>query len=87
MEAVITLNGDAAVSVAMQARFDEFHLDVILTYAGVPLVRAQAMPAIDDLLADKSCAEMSMYMIQRYSDRCVIESAGENNILRLHFVH
>ena len=86
MEAIITLNGNA-ISVEMKARFDEFNLDVVLTYAGVPLIRAQAMPAIDDLLEAKSCAEMSMFMIQKYADRCVIEHQEEKNILRLHFAH
>jgi NCS2 family nucleobase:cation symporter-2 len=78
LEAVIALNGKA-VPVEMKARFDEFNLDVVLTYSGTPLTRAQAMPSIDDLLEAKSCAEMSMYMIQKYADRCVIERQEEKS--------
>ena len=86
VEAVITLNGSDA-QVKIKARFDEFNLDVSLIFQGVPLPRAQAMPSLDDMLKADSCAEMSMFMVQKYCDRCVIERQDESNILRLHFVH
>jgi len=86
MEAVIMLNG-ADTPVEIKARFDEFKLDVSLSFPGTPLPRAQAMPSVEDMLEAESCAEMSMFMVQKYCDRCVVERQNESNILRLHFVH
>ncbi|MCK5540056.1 MAG: purine/pyrimidine permease [Deltaproteobacteria bacterium] len=86
MEAVIALNG-IETPVEMTARFDEFNLDIAVNYQGVPLVRAQALPSIEDIVDEKKCAEMSMFMVQKYSDRCVIEEKGGSNILKLHFAH
>ena len=86
MEAIIALNG-IETPVEMTARFDEFNLDVAVTYQGAPLVRAQALPSIEDMMEEKKCAEMSMFMVQKYSDRCVIEEKGGSNILKLHFAH
>ncbi len=86
LEAIIMLNGNA-VPVTMKARFDEFNLDVGISYPGVSPARAESLPAIDDLTDEKSFVKMSMFMVQKYADRCVIERQGENSILRLHFDH
>jgi len=86
MEAVITLNG-IETPVEMTARFDEFNLDVAVTYQGVPLVRAQALPSIEEMVDEKKIAEMSMFLVQKYCDGCVIEEKGGNNVLKLHFAH
>ncbi|MEA3333144.1 MAG: solute carrier family 23 protein [Pseudomonadota bacterium] len=86
VEAVIALNG-VETPVEMTARFDEFNLDIAVTYQGAPLARAQALPSIEDMVDEKKCAEMSMFMVQKYSDRCVIEEKGGSNILKLHFAH
>ena len=86
METIIVLN-DVETPVEMKARFDEFNLDIVVNYQGVPLVRAKELPAIEDMLDEKKCAEMSMFMVQKYSDHCTIESKDDNNVLKLHFSH
>ncbi|MCD6292348.1 MAG: purine/pyrimidine permease [Deltaproteobacteria bacterium] len=86
MEAVIALNG-IETPVEMTARFDEFNLDVAVIYSGTPLIRAQALPSIEEMVDEKKCAEMSMFMVQKYSDQCVLEEKGGCHILKLHFAH
>jgi len=86
MEAIITLNGNN-MPVEMKASFDEFHLDVSITYQGNPLTKAQVLPSIEDMVDEKSCVEMSMFMVQKYCDRCLLEQHKGANVMKLHFVH
>lgn len=75
------------IPVEMKARFDEFNFDITVTYQGIPLLQAQSFPSIEELEDEKSSAEMSMFLVQRYCDRLVIERKDDSNILKLHFVH
>jgi NCS2 family nucleobase:cation symporter-2 len=86
MEAIIALNGNE-VPVEMKASFDEFHLDVGITYSGKPLTKARSLPSIEDMVDEKSCVEMSMFMVQKYCDRCFLEQHHGANVMKLHFVH
>jgi len=71
----------------MKVSFDEFHLDVGITYPGKPLTRAGSLPSIEDMVDEKSCVEMSMFMVQKYCDRCLLEQHHGANVMKLHFVH
>ena len=86
VEAIIALNGNTQ-ELEMKARFDEFNLDIVVSYQGASLTKAESLPAIEDLTDEKSCAKMSMFMIQKYCDHCVIDNQNGINTLKMHFAH
>jgi len=87
MEAIVAVTGQPDVLVKMQARFDEFNLDVTVQYQGNTLELARSVPSVEEMADKESCAAMSMFLAQRYCDRLQIERKGDYNILKLHFVH
>ena len=87
LEAIVTVTGQPDIPVEMQARFDEFNLDVTVRYQGEPLEHARSVPSLEEMTDAESCAAMSMFLAQRYCDRLEIGRRGDDNILKLHFVH
>ncbi|MCP1391583.1 MAG: xanthine permease [Methanothrix harundinacea] len=76
--------GDIDVDVA----FDEFNLDVVARYRGVPLVLASTRPDEEELLrGGPSAAVFSGFMINRYANSVSVDSKDGICRVRLHFDH
>jgi NCS2 family nucleobase:cation symporter-2 len=74
--------------IAMTVRFDEFNLDVEVTYRGAPIELPVVRPGAQEMLTDDQAPlRLAGYMIRSMSDRAEILSAGDRTSIQLHFVH
>lgn len=72
----------------MTASFNEFDLDVTLTWHGKPLATPDERPSLDDILEDESNVSlMAGFLIRRYADKVTHRSHGQQQRLTLHFQH
>jgi xanthine permease XanP len=68
--------------------FDEFNLDVEMTYTGTPMVIPVFRPSEEDILTSSDgLAQLSLFLIRQNSDK--VESLVKNGLcyIRLHFNH
>jgi len=68
--------------------FDEFNLDVEITYTGMPMVIPQSRPSEEDILASPDgLAQLSLFLIQQSADK--VESHHKNGLchIKLHYNH
>ncbi len=74
--------------VKMEVSFDEFNLDVIVTYKGIPFEFPDKKPTKEDLIKDESAAlKLSAFMIKRFPDSLKAEHKEDSVKLILHFNH
>jgi len=74
--------------VKMEVSFDEFNLDIIVTYKGIPFEFPDKKPTKEDLIKDESAAlKLSAFMIKRFPDSLKTEHKEDNVKLILHFNH
>ncbi len=87
LETVILLElAEGAIDI--QARFDEYHLDVVVLYPGLPFPASEECPSPEQLLADENAAlRLSGSLIRQYADRVVFEAQKERQRISLHFEH
>jgi xanthine permease XanP len=87
LETVIQL-GLADGDIDIQARFDEYHLDVVVLYSGAPFPEAEECPSPEQLLADENAVlSLSGSIIRQYADRVVFDAQKERQRISLHFEH
>lgn len=87
LETVILLElAEGAIDI--QARFDEYHLDVIVLYSGLPFPSSEECPSPEQLLADENAVlRMSGSLIRQYADQVIFDSQKERQRISLHFEH
>jgi len=87
LETVILLElAEGALDI--QARFDEYHLDVIVLYSGLPFPSSEECPSPEQLLTDENAVlRMSGLLIRQYADRVVFDDQKERQRISLHFEH
>jgi xanthine permease XanP len=89
-QAVETIAGCGVASnpVELVASFDEFRLDVRISYEGPPLELPEDRPSIDEIL-DSAEGEhrLAGYMLRRCADRVSTTSRGGRATVLLHFEH
>ncbi|MFH1488286.1 MAG: solute carrier family 23 protein [Pseudomonadota bacterium] len=74
--------------IRMETAFDEFNLDLVITYDGRPLDFSAQKPSAEEILADDaSLARLSAYIISRTADRVSCEEKKGKTILRVHLDH
>jgi len=74
--------------IEIQARFDEYHLDVIVRYSGMPFPSSEECPSPEQLLADENAIlSMSGSLIRQYADQVVFDVQKERQCISLHFEH
>jgi len=72
----------------IQARFDEYHLDVVVLYSGLPFPSSEECPSPEQLLADENAVlRLSGSLIRQYADQVVFASQKEKQRISLHFEH
>lgn len=87
LESVSNLNlskGD----LVMEARFDEFNLDIEVSYEGKPMIFSHTPPSKEDLLHDeKAFSRLSGFIIRSNVDRVQISHKNGRSLIRFHFDH
>ncbi|MEI7637034.1 MAG: solute carrier family 23 protein [Syntrophus sp. (in: bacteria)] len=87
LETVILLElAEGAIDI--QTRFDEYHLNVIVLYSGLPFPASEECPSPEQLLADENAIlRLSGSLIRQYADRVVFDAQKERQRISLHFEH
>ena len=72
----------------IEATFDEFNLDLRVSYAGAPLELPDKRPSNEEIMAsDEGQRKLAGFMLRRYADRVQsVHKAGHSTIL-FHFDH
>jgi NCS2 family nucleobase:cation symporter-2 len=74
--------------VKMEVSFDEFNLDINVTYKGTPFEFPDKKPTKEDLIKDESAAlKLSAFMIKRFPDSLKSETKEDSVKIILHFNH
>jgi NCS2 family nucleobase:cation symporter-2 len=81
-------SGLARGPVTVKLAFDEFRLDVLISYRGAPIELAETAPTPDELLDDDgAAARLAGHMIRRRAERAAIRSRDGTTELRLALDH
>jgi xanthine permease XanP len=87
LEAAVVL-GLARNPITIEARFDEYHLDVDILYQGEPVAIPTDVPGQDELIEDETAgARLSLLLVKNYADNLTIRRKGEGSVASLHFEH
>ncbi|QOX77668.1 purine/pyrimidine permease [Trichlorobacter lovleyi] len=74
--------------IKIQARFDEYNLDVAILYTGLPF-QALTQPPSPEQPLDEDAALMRLpaLLIRQYADRVTVDTADQHQRVTLHFEH
>jgi NCS2 family nucleobase:cation symporter-2 len=74
--------------ITVEASFDEFNLDVRLTYQGDPLTLAESRPSVDEILdSDEGMRRLAGFLLKRNADSVRTYSSGDKSIIEFRFQH
>jgi xanthine permease XanP len=74
--------------VRIDARFDEFNLDIQLAYAGSVIELPQRRPSDREIIeTEEGHRRLAGFMLRRNADRIAAARRGEESILNFHFDH
>ena len=73
--------------VKITTEFDEFRLDVEITYEGLPVELAEQMPDMEAIANGSGLPALSGYIVRQYSDRVRVKQDGDTCTVLLHFEH
>ncbi len=72
----------------IEASFDEFNLDVLVTYVGVPLELPDTRPSNEEIAAtEEGQRKLAGFMLRRYADHVQSTHQGGQTMLLFHFDH
>lgn len=74
--------------IEVEASFDEFNLDVRLSYTGPPLELPDTRPSNDEIMAsDEGQRRLAGFMLRRYADRVQSRHRAGRSTILFHFDH
>jgi xanthine permease XanP len=74
--------------IVVEAHFDEFNLDVKITYRGAPLELPDQRPSDRDIMeSEEGYRRLAGYLLRRNADRVRTSSKDGTSILEFHFEH
>ncbi len=77
-----------STDIAVEARYDEFNLDLDVTWDGKPVDLSEEPPSVDSLTTKQEAfRKLSGFLIRHYSDRVTTERHGGHCRVLLHFDH
>ena len=83
-----TRSGLAGGDITVDARFDEFNLDIVFGYEGRAPDFSAGPPAIEEILEDETALpRLSAEIIRRTADRLACEEKQGKTVVRIHFDH
>jgi NCS2 family nucleobase:cation symporter-2 len=75
-------------SLTVEASFDEFNLDVLVSYAGAPIELPETRPSNEEIAAsDAGHRKLAGFMLRRHADQVQSTHRDGRTILRFHFDH
>src|SRR6185436_16773078 len=78
--------GNPGGPIKVEISFDEFVIDAVLSYVGLPLAFPATAPSQDEILETEDGAQrLSGFLIRRYADQIKSSSHNGLNEIRLHF--
>jgi NCS2 family nucleobase:cation symporter-2 len=85
---VLEVIGQPAGDVEIEARFDEFNLDVCVRYPGNPLLIPETKPTPREIVASEDGERrLAGYLLRRSADRISCQALGERAQVDLHYEH
>jgi xanthine permease XanP len=74
--------------ITVEASFDEFNLDVRLTYQGDPLTLEKDRPSVDEIRdSDEGMRRLAGFLLKRNADSVRISRSGDQSIIEFRFHH
>jgi NCS2 family nucleobase:cation symporter-2 len=74
--------------IKVEVSFDEFVIDAVVSYVGLPLQFPEAAPSPQELLdVDDAPLRLSGFLVRRYADKITASSSNGLNTVRVHFDH
>jgi xanthine permease XanP len=74
--------------IRIEARFDEFNLDVQLAYHGKPIPLPERRPTDKEIIeTEDGHRRLAGYMLRRNADRVATSRKGDQSIVQFHFDH
>ena len=74
--------------VIIRASFDEFNLDLAMSYNGTTLELTDTRPSTEEIReTDDGLRRLAGYMLKRNSDRADSKQTGDISLLQFHFDH
>lgn len=84
----IASSGVAGGSLQVEASFDEFNLDVRVSYAGPPLELPERRPSNEEIMAsEEGERRLAGFMLRRFADRVAVSRKAERSTIHFHFDH
>lgn len=84
----ISESGVASGALEAEASFDEFNLDVRVSYDGPPLELPQQRPSNEEIMAsEEGERRLAGFMLRRLADRVSVLRKGTRSIVLFHFDH
>ncbi|KIH76879.1 nucleobase:cation symporter-2, NCS2 family [Geoalkalibacter ferrihydriticus] len=78
----------ACETIDVQARFDEYNLDVTVSYAGMALSALDQQPSTEQPLdEDAMLMRLPALLIRQYADRVSVDRVNQRQRVSLHFEH
>ena len=74
--------------IEVEASFDEFNLDLVFRYRGLPLTIPDQRPSPRDVMASEEGEQLlAGYLLRRTADRIESDSTGDVAEIRMHYDH
>ena len=78
----------ASPDIVVEARFDEFNLDLDVSWDGDLVEVSDVLPSVESLRMKRDAfLRLSGFLIRHYSDRVTAERRGDRCRVLLHFEH
>jgi len=72
----------------IEASFDEFNLDIRVSYAGAPLELPEKRPTNEEIMeSEEGQRRLAGFMLRRYADRVTATHRGGRSTILFHFDH
>jgi len=74
--------------ITIEASFDEFNLDVRLTYQGDPLTLEETRPSVEEILeSDEGMRRLAGFLLKRNADSVRTYSTADKSVVEFRFLH
>jgi xanthine permease XanP len=74
--------------ITIEASFDEFNLDVRLTYQGDPLTLEESRPSVDEIVdSEEGMRRLAGFLLKRNADSVRTYSTGNKSVIEFRFQH
>ncbi|MEI8243588.1 MAG: solute carrier family 23 protein [bacterium] len=84
----LCLAGTTKGTIEIQARFDEYCLDVLVLYAGPPFPTSEKLPSpVQHLEDDHAIKHLPETLIRHFADRVAVDTHNDRQRVTLHFEH